>query len=50
MASVTEAKAAQRQVENRKEWSSPQLKKFGVEEITANYNFGSKTDKTSTKS
>ncbi len=49
MASVDNGKVVRR-VETRKEWTSPQLKKFGVEELTAAFHSSTKTDSTSTHS
>jgi hypothetical protein len=43
MANVHATKAE----ETRKAWGTPQLKKFGIEEITAAFHKGTKTDTTS---
>jgi len=46
MAKVHESKVE----ETRKAWGTPQLKKFGIEEITAAFHGGAKTDSSSKKS
>jgi hypothetical protein len=46
MAKVHETKVE----ETRKAWGTPQLKKFGIEEITASFHGGAKTDSKSTHS
>lgn len=50
MASVQKTTVQGLRAETRKAWGTPQLRKFGVEEITAQFHNSNKTDSSSSHS